>query len=82
MTGVPTITTNVGPVSELLEPYNCCIVIDTKNLTSNLEAALIRVFKMSLQEKEEMSKRAIELVKKYLDWDILGKKLNEEINKL
>lgn len=81
-TGISLILTKVGPVEELLRGYNCAIVIEPNNLVKNLEEALVRVYRMSLQEKIELGSRAINFIKTNLTWDILGEKINQSLSKL
>jgi glycosyltransferase involved in cell wall biosynthesis len=77
LTGIPTITTNVGPIEQLFKPADCCIVIETDNIAKNLEQALIRVHSMSKKDRHDLGQRAIDFVQNTLSWDILGQDINK-----
>ncbi|QPM67309.1 glycosyltransferase family 4 protein [Atribacter laminatus] len=65
-----------NPVSEA----NAGLTVPPRQLRAMAEA-VIKLFKMSPQEREEMGKRGIEYVKKYHDFSILTDKYQEVIEK-
>lgn len=81
-TGLVTITTDVGPVSELFKNAQSCLVISTDNIEQNLVNALRQVFAMSLDKRQEIGRKGREFVQNNLTWDILGKKINQSLAKL
>jgi len=82
LTGIPTITTNVGPIEQLFKPADCCVVIATDNIAKNLEQALIRVHDMSGQDRRALGQRAVGFVQTTLSWDVLGKDINKYLGEL
>jgi len=82
MTGVPVITTEVGPVKKMLDKCNCCIIIKSDNMIYNLESALIDVYKMNQGERDLLGARAVDFVNNNLTWDVLGERVNKYLLKL
>ncbi|MEK7504957.1 MAG: glycosyltransferase family 4 protein [Patescibacteria group bacterium] len=82
ITGIPTITTNVGSVRELFISSECCMVISGENIVVELELAILRVGKMSYDQKSKIGSAAISFVLANLTWDILGQKINCYLDKV
>ncbi|MBT6691312.1 glycosyltransferase [Candidatus Parcubacteria bacterium] len=82
LTGIPTITTNVGPIEQLFKPADCCVVIATDDIAKNLEQALVKVHGMNSQDRRDLGQRAVNFVKTTLSWDILGKDINKYLGEL
>jgi glycosyltransferase involved in cell wall biosynthesis len=82
ISGIPTITTDVGPVKRLFGQCNCCVIIDSANITQNLEKALEMVYHMSPSERAEMGQRAVAFVGRNLKWATLGEKINQAIEQV
>jgi glycosyltransferase involved in cell wall biosynthesis len=76
VTGIPTITTDVGPVNELFGGKDCCVIISSDDVPGNLVKALTQVHAMSDEETHRMGNRAIELILSTLTWKIIGKRVN------
>jgi glycosyltransferase involved in cell wall biosynthesis len=81
-TGIINITTNVGPVEELLVGKDVCIILDTDNIVGDLEDNLQKIYKMSREERMAVGGRAIDFVKENLTWEIIGKKTNKHLAEL
>lgn len=77
LTGIPVITTNVGPVQTMLGECGCCIIINSDNIVNDLEEALIEVYRMDEGQRDLLGIRAVDFVKNNLTWDVLGRKLNQ-----
>lgn len=82
LTGIPTITTNVGPIEQLFKPADCCVVIETDDIAKNLEQALVKVQAMSSHDRQVLGDRAVAFVQTTLSWDILGKDINKYLTNL
>jgi len=80
-TGIPIITTDVGPVKELLEGENVCKIIKSIDIASGLKDAIIEMYNLDNQERKELGKRAIRFVEENLSWDIMGNKINNYLEK-
>lgn len=78
-TGIPIITTNVGPVREILDS-SLAFIIEPENITYNLEKELLRVYNISSQEKSNLSRNSLNLVKEKLLWSFLGEKINNSLS--
>ncbi len=70
-TGIPVLTTNVGPVEELLTNKKNCLIsptCDIEDMTKTFEA----LFKMCKKDRRSMGLEARRLVEELLQWDTLG----------
>ncbi len=76
--GVPVITTDVGPVSELAQLVACnpFILIPSEKISEHVFNAIEAISKMSDVERSGYVRCAKELVSKHLLWDIVGDKMN------
>jgi len=81
-TGIVTIITDVGPVKELLNNSNSCIIINTNNIIEDLEKSLEKVYNMDYKSRKIIGKSAIKFVNNSLTWNILGKKINKHLREL
>lgn len=82
ITGIPTITTRVGPTDELLSKADCCLIAEIDDITASLEKVLIRVQAMSEPERRALGQRAIKFVQENLAWDVLGQPLNNVLERV
>lgn len=81
-TGIPIVITDVGPVKTFPKIREACIVSASKNIPEHLEEALHKVYSMSDEEKNVLREKALFLVKSEFNWDVLGNRLNELLEKL
>lgn len=81
-TGIPTIVTQVGPVSELAAQSNCFMVIPHENISAGLTDALQRVYRMGGAERRRCGEHARRFVARRLTWNVLGKVINEQLEEL
>jgi len=82
VTGIVTVTSDVGPVSELLAGKDVCLIIEINEPVQNLSACLEKVYRMNPMERAAMGQRARDFVEQNLSWDILGKKINNYLASL
>ncbi|MHA1694075.1 MAG: glycosyltransferase family 4 protein [Candidatus Helarchaeota archaeon] len=76
-TGIPVITTDVGPVRELFREENVCKIIESFDIAGNLKDAIIEMYNLGNQERKGIGERAIRFAEKNLSWDIIGDKINK-----
>jgi glycosyltransferase involved in cell wall biosynthesis len=81
-TGVPVVTTRVGPIDELFGGANCITVVEADNIMEDLEIALVGLYRLTSIERYEMGQRAIGFVRQNLHWDVLGQKINQNLEKI
>ncbi len=81
-TGIPVITTKVGPVEELFKDEDCIIVIPPVEVEKNLEQSLLELYQLSQEDRRAIGQRAIAFVRSRLTWDILGQTINQSLEQL
>jgi glycosyltransferase involved in cell wall biosynthesis len=82
-TGIPTILTAVGPVSELFTASDTFVkIIPAESIGQNLYQALCDIADLSSGERYEMGQRAREFVSQNLTWEHQGVLINNYLTKL
>ena len=71
-TGIPVVTTNVGPVSEFLENGRHCIIVDSPT-SNSLASGIESLYLMSAEERKAIGMAGRKLAEDKLQWNILGK---------
>lgn len=78
-TGIPVITTDVGPIPFLFKGENCIIIIPSQNIKIELINKLVELQSMSEQERLGIGQRGRDFVEKKLTWNKLGQIINESL---
>ncbi|OHA58412.1 MAG: hypothetical protein A2571_01370 [Candidatus Vogelbacteria bacterium RIFOXYD1_FULL_44_32] len=81
-TGIPVVTTRVGPVEALFQDQNCLIIISPDQVEVELEQALVKLQVMTRAEREILGSRAVAFVRQNLTWDVLGATINKNVEAL
>lgn len=81
-TGIPVVTTRVGPVDELFQSSETMVIIEAENAEEDLKEALVRLNKLSEEERKNIGDRAKVFVRENLMWDVLGKKINSSLERI
>lgn len=80
--GIPTITTDTGPVNELFDQSDFLFIIQKNNITNEIVKKIIEFSSMSEDRRIEMGQKARIFVEGNLDWEVLGDKINDSIKKI
>jgi len=81
-TGIATIVTDVGPVEELLSGKDCCLIVKHLRIRESLRDALIKVNSIGSDSRLNLGFRGRKFVNDNLTWDVLGRKINDNLSKL
>jgi len=81
-TGIPVVTTRVGPVNELFRDSGCMIIIEPETVEEGLEKALVKLQSMRKEDREAIGQKAIGFVRENLMWNLLGQKINKCLEKV
>lgn len=81
-TGIPVITTKVGPVEALLSDKDCALIISPDNVLVELEEELVFLSKMTVEERNSLGQKAVKLVRQSLTWDTIGHTINQSLKNI
>ncbi len=81
-TGVPVITTDVGPIGDLFADQDCIIVISPDRIEAELEEVLVRLYRQAPTQRQELGARAVKFVREHLRWEVLGERINQSLEQL
>jgi len=82
VTGLPVITTRVGPVWELFDGEDCPIIISPDRIEKELEEALVKLFEMSVSQRRDLGRKGAKYVRENLTWTKLGKIINKAVHQV